>query len=258
MIQAQTPRRKPRRLRRRLGLLIALLVALVFLPRLLLATSTPVGSYDALFVFPGEVPDRAECGAALHREGFARVVVFSGGQIASELRALGINLNDAALNARIAEEAGVPRTDEVIIGEGTSTWEDALVLGRWMQETGARRVLAITSPLHSRRALWTLQAALGPLSDRLELTSCVRPYGLWWWTGERSLVGVSIETLKLGFYTLRYFIPVALGFQPQSPPQGPTGDLPTATGGLLGDSPPEARRPLEKKDGAQEPTGFAP
>lgn len=237
MIQAQTPRRKPRRWRRRIILSMTLLVGFVFLPRFLLATTTPIGTYDALFVFPGEVPDRAECGAALHGEGFARVVVFSGGQVASELRALGIELDDANLNAKIAEEAGVPRSDEVIIGEGTSTWEDALILGRWMQRTGAKRILAITSPLHSRRALWTLQAALGPLADRIEMTSCARPYGLWWWTRERSLVGVSIETLKLGFYMLRYFSPAALGLLPDRIPPGPQTPSPDTVGNTPGGEP---------------------
>ena len=76
----------------------------------------------------------------------------------------------------------------------------------------------------------TLQAALGPLADRLEMTSCARPYGLWWWTRERSLVGVSIETLKLGFYTLRYFTPAALGLLPDRIPPGSQNPSPDAVG----------------------------
>jgi len=210
--------RKPvgRRLRRIL-VFVAIFGGIPFLPRLLVTSREPPASAQAIYVFPGQVPDRAECGAALYRRGVAPTVVFSGNQVAPELRALGQPLDDASLNARIAREAGVPADAEVLLHDGSSTWEDARALGEWMRSSGARTVVAVTSPTHARRAQYTLWMALGSLGDDVHVSPCGTVYGPTWWAHERSLVRVTVETLKFGFYALRYFLPAALGLEPKAP-----------------------------------------
>ena len=184
------------------------------MPRLLATWDSPPSRAQAIYVFPGQVPERAECGAALYAEGVAPRVVFSGGRVDAELEAIGEHIDDATLNARIAHQHGVPRHAEVLLHTGSSTWEDALALGRWMKAEGVRRVVAVTSPTHSRRASYTLRMALGDLADEIHVYRCGSIYGALWWTRERSLVRVTLETLKLGFYTLRYFLPAAVGIDP--------------------------------------------
>jgi len=195
--------------------ILVMLVAL--LPRFLAITTEPPTTAEAIYVFPGQVPERARCAAALYHAGVAPRVVFTGGQVAAELAAIGQPIDDATLNARIAHDAGVPQSAETILGAGTSTWEDALVLGRWMRHRGVRRIVAVTSPTHSRRAAYTLEMALGPLSQGIEVYRCGAIYGPLWWIRERSLIRVSIESLKFGFYALRYFLPAAVGLTPAPP-----------------------------------------
>ncbi len=207
--------RKRRRARLlRLGLVLALLAGLPLLPNVLATWSDAPTAAQAIYVFPGQVPERAECGAALYRQGVATQIVFSGGRVDSELEAIGQSIDDASLNARIARDHGVPRDAEVLLHTGSSTWEDALALGAWMRSTGVRSVVAVTSPTHSRRAQYALQMALGDLADEIHVYRCGTIYGPWWWTRERSLVRITLETLKFGFYALRYFLPAALGFNP--------------------------------------------
>lgn len=201
-------------------LILASCVVLPLLPRFLATTGDPPSSAQAIYVFPGQVPERAECGAALYREAVAPVAVFTGGQVASELEAIGRPLDDASLNALIARRHGVPEEAEIVLPWGSSTWEDALVLGQWMRESGVRRVLAVTSPTHSRRALYTLRLSLGPLGDGIDVYRCGTIYGPLWWTRERSLVRITLETLKLGFYGVRYFLPALLGLDPGPEPPG--------------------------------------
>lgn len=204
----------------RLGWLLVpgVLVVLPLLPDLLATSEEEPQAADAIYVFPGGVPERAECAATLYRRGLAPRVVFSGGRVASELVAVGQPLADASLNALVARTRGVPAAAEVVLDRGSSTWEDAEVLGSWMRQSGARRVIAVTSPTHSRRALYTLRFALGDLAGGVGIHWCGPADGPLWWTRERPLVRVTLEALKFGFYGVRFFLPAALGFRPVGPP----------------------------------------
>lgn len=214
-------RRLRKRRRRAIALAAVLLLVVVLVPlvpQLLATWDTPPNEAEAIYVFPGQVPERAECGAELYRAGVAPQVVFSGGSVDSVLEVIGQPMDDATLNARVAANHGVPPEAEVLLHAGSSTWEDAEVLGAWMRQTGVRRVLAVTSPTHSRRAQYTLWAALGDLGDEVHVYRCGTIYGPSWWTAERSLVRVTLEALKFGYYTIRYLLPSALGFGPDGGP----------------------------------------
>jgi len=192
------------------GCLLAL--ALPFTPRLLEASDPLPERADAIFVFAGQVPDRAECASELYRRGIAPIVILTGESIRPELAAAGVPLSDAELNARIVTQAGVPASAQRVIPLGTSTWEEAGVLRRWVSEHGAHSVVAVTSPTHSRRARASLRIALEPLGVDVHMSPCGARYDLRsrWWLEERPLVNVTDETLKLGLYLVRYFVPSAL------------------------------------------------
>ena len=211
-------RRPARRAVRLVVWLLPLLVLFAAIPRLLSRSAPPPERADAIYVFPGQVPDRALCAARLYEEGRGPLVVLSGSSVRPELEAVGTPLTDAALNARIAVEAGVPANATVVLPEGTSTWEDVGVLAAWMEAHGARSVIAITSAAHARRASWSLWFALRGLPAESALAPCGPEYGFLWWTQERSLVHITSEVLKLGFYAIRYFLPSA--FYLIEPPGG--------------------------------------
>lgn len=199
--------------------LLAIGVVLVpSVPTLLSTWDEPPRRAGAIYVFPGQVPERAECGAALFREGVAPRVVFSGESVDAALEAVGRPMDDATLNALVARNHGVPTDAQILLHAGSSTWEDAVALGDWMRRSGTTQVVAVTSPTHSRRAQYTLWAALGELGEGVHVYRCGTIYGPMWWTRERSLVRVTLEALKLGYYALRYLIPSALGLLPEPAP----------------------------------------
>jgi uncharacterized SAM-binding protein YcdF (DUF218 family) len=202
------------------AVLVPLAVLLAHLPTFLVASDPLPPSADAIFVFAGDVPERARCAAELHRRGLAPLVVFSGSVVRPELAAVGQRLSEAELNAHIAREAGLPTAATVVLPEGTSTWEDAEVLRRWSESTGARRLVAVTSALHARRARRTLQLVLAGTDVEVALIACGRRLGPGsrWWLEERSLVAVANEALKLGLYSIRYFAPAAMGLRDQGQP----------------------------------------
>lgn len=205
-----------RRLLRLLVPFLLLAAAIPWLPRLLADVAPAPARADAIFVFAGDVPDRPRCAAELYARGVAPLVVFGGSQIAPELIAVDRPMTDAAVNATIAMQAGMPIEAAVVLPEGTSTWEDAAVVRRWAETAGKRRIVAVTSPLHARRAKIALDLAARRAGLEITVVSCVEAPapGSLWWLEERPLVQVSNETLKLVFYTLRYFVPAWLGVGP--------------------------------------------
>jgi len=191
-------------------------VAFASLPSLLTVSDQLPASADAIFVFPGDAPERQRCAAELYRRGLAPVVVFSGGVVRGEVAALGQPLTEAEIGARVARDAGIPEAAMVVLPRGTSTWEDAETLRDWVAATGARRVVAVTSALHSRRARRSAQIALESLATDFRLLACgprLAPTS-GWWLEERPLVMVTNEALKLALYGVRHFAPHLLGGAP--------------------------------------------
>jgi uncharacterized SAM-binding protein YcdF (DUF218 family) len=194
-----------------------LLAAVVpWLPRLLAAIDPLPAHADALYVFAGDVPDRARCATEIYARGVAPLVVFGGSRIAPELLAVDRPMTDAAVNATVAMQAGLPIEATVVLPEGTSTWEDAGVLRRWAEGKGVHSIVAVTSPAHSRRARLVLQLVARAVPLEIAVYSCgapLEPASLWF-LEERPLVQVSNEALKLGLYLARYLVPAWAGHGP--------------------------------------------
>lgn len=205
-----------RRLLRALVPLLLLAAVVPWLPQLLTATDPLPAGADALFVFAGDVPDRPRCAAELWKRGLAPRVAFGGGRILPELAAVERPMTDAAVNATVAMQAGLPIEATVVLPEGTSTWEDAGVLRRWAERDDVRSIVAVTSPIHSRRARLTLDLVEQAAGVEIAVTTCGEPAspGSLWWLEERPLIQVANETLKLGLYLVRYLVPSWLGLRP--------------------------------------------
>ncbi len=170
-----------------------------------LVVADPLVHSDALYVFPGAVPERAACAADLFRRGMAPTVVVTGERIRPELAVVGIPLSDAEVNARILTHAGLPRSAIVVRPQGTSTWEDAHALRTWAQEqSDLHRLTAVTSPQHARRARRTLHAAFrGPGSD-VRVWPCPSALPADWWRREETVLPVINEFLKLTYYAVAH------------------------------------------------------
>src|SRR5262249_49447368 len=97
-----------RRLFRLLVLLLLVAAVVPWLPRLLTQTDPLPSHADAIFVFAGDVPARARCAAELYARGVAPLVVFDGSRVLPELIAVDRPMSDAAVNATVAMQAGLP------------------------------------------------------------------------------------------------------------------------------------------------------
>jgi uncharacterized SAM-binding protein YcdF (DUF218 family) len=90
--------------------------------------------------------------AALYRRGAAPRIVVSGIP-----HSWGVNSGDAAKRYLIG--LGIPETDIYTLREEWNTRIEARDLAALMREHGWRSALVVTSPFHSRRALYTIERA---------------------------------------------------------------------------------------------------
>lgn len=167
---------------------------------------------DAIFVFPGHIPLRPRCAAQLYHRGLAPRLVFSGESVRAELVLVGQPLSDATLNAKVAMAEGVPEAACTVRPHGSSTWDDVQVLAAWAAESQARRVIAVTSAIHSARARRSLRLVLGRRGVEVFVHSCDQPPSVFsaWWLDEKPLISIFNEALKSLLYLVRYELPTHL------------------------------------------------
>ena len=130
-----------------------------------LIVEDPLARADAIVVVAGGTPTREATAAALFREGWAPRIIVSNQftpERVRELIRLGIRRTDVQGEARLAlEKHGVPAAAIVAIGEPVRITETELRLVRETAQTrGYRRLILVTSVLHSRRVrlIWAREA----------------------------------------------------------------------------------------------------
>jgi hypothetical protein len=103
--------------------------------------------------------------------------------------------------------AGVPvESIEVWPEIVSSTFEEAAEARRVADKRGRSSLLVVTSPFHTRRALWTLRRALRGSKTAVGIDAPPEQSGACatWWLGASGWRTVGGEYAKLVYYRLRY------------------------------------------------------
>jgi uncharacterized SAM-binding protein YcdF (DUF218 family) len=87
----------------------------------------------------------------------------------------------------------------ILPSNATSTWDEALILRDYVVETDVRRIIVVTTGVHTRRARWLFRRALSTSEADLMFSGVEDPrYELdTWWRSEAGLIAVTNEYLKL-------------------------------------------------------------
>jgi uncharacterized SAM-binding protein YcdF (DUF218 family) len=158
-----------------------------------------VGPAEVIYQFGGGFIERSRVAADLYRRGLAPRIVLMRVYQAPDLA--GTYPNETDITLRILGRLGVPRSAIEVYGGGdgaSSTTEEAEKLARLMRQDGRRRVIAVTSWYHTRRARWALRRAFGDLP--VELKMAAAPTVDWdetnWWRREAGVIAIAEEYLK--------------------------------------------------------------
>ena len=167
---------------------------------------------DALVVLSGSADyvGRARGAAELLRDGRARkIIVTNDGQRGGWSNEEERNLFFFEKTVRELVSAGVPAASvEVLPAVVHSTHDEAVLVRQHCVDDSLRRVLIVTSPYHSRRALWTFQRELGKSGIEAGVTflpnSPPTPSPWLWWLTIRGWRMVAGEYVKAGYYKIKF------------------------------------------------------
>ena len=123
-----------------------------------LATDDAISQADAIVVLGGDGGNffRVQQGANLFNEGYAPVVVFSGGT----LKDAGIACSSAQLSLEAAQELGLPTGAAIIASGAQSTYDEAVNIRRLALQHRWHSLIVVTDLFHTRRAARTFRALL--------------------------------------------------------------------------------------------------
>lgn len=111
---------------------------------------------DAIVVVSGgQTTTRAEYGIKLFKQGYAPVIIFSGG-------ALDDGPSNAIAMRQQALEQGLSDDNILLDEDAQNTYQNATNSKKLMDSIGAKKIILVTSPYHQRRVDQTFKKVLGP------------------------------------------------------------------------------------------------
>jgi len=213
---ATTSRRRHSHWRRRLlrrFLFVVLLLAAGYVARTPLLTGAArllvvdtAAAADYIVPLGGAASTRPFEAAALYREGLAPRVLLMEYRTDDAIR-LGVVPSETELYRRVLELEGVPgEAIEVVPGIARTTWDEALAVRRALPADEPVRIIVVTSPEHTRRALWAFREALADTAADVRVAPApqLRYDETNWWRRDEGLLAYLHEYLKLPFYWVRY------------------------------------------------------
>jgi uncharacterized SAM-binding protein YcdF (DUF218 family) len=168
-------------------------------------------SADAVIVLSGSAvyDERLSHAIRIYQEGRARSVILTDD-----------GLRRGWSRRRQANPLSVERGIDTLVGAGiqndriirlpqsvTSTYDEAVALREYALRSGLRSVVVVTSPYHSRRALWTFRRVLEPAGVLVGIDPVFPAYQSLsfqtWWLQPKGWQNVALEYLKLAYYFAR-------------------------------------------------------
>ena len=106
-------------------------------------------------------------------------------------------------------KAGVPAEKiKILPGLASSTHDEAMILREYALERGLHSLLLVTSPYHSRRALWTFRRSFtgtgASVGVEVAPSGALTPSAIFWWLQIRGWRTVGGEYVKLSYYWFKY------------------------------------------------------
>jgi uncharacterized SAM-binding protein YcdF (DUF218 family) len=159
---------------------------------------------DVIHVIAGQ-DYRTDYAILLYKKGYAKTLFFTGGWCLEHQYYHGEHARARALDQGVPGNA-IAYDDSKVI----STYLEVEKLKQWSSHSPnpMRSVMAVSDPVHMRRARWTYRRVLG---DQIELQMAPvpfeqTPYQRRWWSDRKSRQYVEEEYEKLLYYFLRYQI----------------------------------------------------
>src|SRR6185503_1052033 len=107
-----------------------------------LEVTDPLAKADAIVAISGDTGARADTAIELWKQGYAPLLIFSGGSSDPQ------SVASAELMKRTAVAAGVPANAILVEGQSATTEENAQRVAELMRSNALRSAILVTSPYH--------------------------------------------------------------------------------------------------------------
>ena len=192
-----------------LALVAAWAVAAPLVANALIVTA-PLERPDAIIVLSGSATydERLDHAIALYRAGrAARLLLTDDGLRGGWSSARQANLRPVQHAVDKLTGAGIPKDSITRLpGVVHSTFDEAVALRGHMDTNRLGSALIVTSPYHSRRALWTLRRVLGTQAIGVSSPPPGQqsPSPRLWWLSRLGWLTVGLEYVKFGYYFVKH------------------------------------------------------
>jgi uncharacterized SAM-binding protein YcdF (DUF218 family) len=178
----------------------------------ILIVKSPLAQPDALSILSGSssYKERAFRTAQLYREFPAtRIILTNDGYRGSWYQVEQRNPFYYEYALMALTQAGVPKDVVTVLSEPVGgTHDEAVLVRRYAEREGLRKILVVTSAYHSRRALWTFRRVFdgSGISVGIEVAEVgwQTPKPATWWLHARGWQIVPAEYIKLIYYWIRF------------------------------------------------------
>ena len=190
---------------------VALIVLAGPIARFLIVQAGPARA-DAVVVLSGSsvYDERVRHAIGLVRQGRGKTLVLTNDGLRGRWsRRRQANLTSVERAKDMVFDAGIPEERLVILpARVTSTYDEAVVVRAFAEKNGISSVLVVTSPYHSRRALWVFRRVMGPGGVEVGIDSPLpgeqSPHPGEWWLTRNGWHNVGLEYLKLVYYRIKH------------------------------------------------------
>ena len=190
---------------------VALAVLAGPIARFLIVRAEPARAGVVVVLSGASVYDeRVRYGSTLLREGRGNTLVLTNDGLRGRWsRRRQANLTSVERATDAVVDAGIPEQHLTILPTRVnSTYDEAVVVRRFAEKTGIKSVLVVTSPYHSRRALWVFRRVLGPAGVDVGVASPLpgeqSPRPEVWWLSRIGWHSVALEYVKLVYYRIKH------------------------------------------------------
>lgn len=179
--------------------------------RFLIVRAEPLRA-DVMVVLSGSpmYDERIRHGISVLREGRTQSIILTNDGLRgrwSRRRQANLTSNERAKDAVL--DAGIPEQRLIILPTRVnSTYDEAVAVRAFAEKAGIRNILVVTSPYHSRRALWIFRRVLEPAGVEVGIDSpppgeqSPRPDR--WWLSRTGWHSVALEYVKLAYYWIMH------------------------------------------------------
>ncbi len=162
---------------------------------------------DIILLLNGDPTTRPNHVVELYGRGLAPTVVIARAEDSQGVQ-FGAYPNVTDSNITMLEKLGVPESHIVQLrpaGGVQHTFDEAQVVHAYCREHSIRKVIIVTSDLHSRRARFIFRKIFDGDSKIMMSPISDRKYGANnWWRLEDGIIGCQNEYLRLLYYHLKY------------------------------------------------------